>query len=396
MRVLHAIGGLEQRTGGTARIAVSLCEALHRQGIETDLIATVIARSGAELVDFNGIADHVHLFERKNIERFTFSLPLKHWVSKHIQNYDLVHIHGLFSYSGYTTAAIARKANVPYIVAPHGMLEPWAFAHKPRRKALGFQLVEKKNLVHAAALNATSSPEIRSIRDRCPHSRIRFIPNGISTEVFDQLPEPQLFYEKFPQTHGKDLLLFLGRIDPKKGLDLLAPAFAHLRRKFPNTHLIVAGPDGIGYLETAKQFFVEANCLEHVTFTGNLSGSLKHAALSAATAYIAPSYSEGFSVSVLEGMAAGLPCIITTGCNFPEAQSEKAAYVVEINAEAIADALINCFSDLQAAKLLGQRARQLILNRYTWDQVAIQMMDLYREILAKPSQPSSLKLVDAL
>jgi len=379
MRVLHAIGGLEQRTGGTARIAVNLCDALVRQGIEPSLIATVITSSGAELVDFSAIADRVHLFERKNIERFTFSLPLRRWLTQHIRNYDLVHIHGLFSYSGYTSAAIARRANVPYVIAPHGMLEPWAFAHKPRRKALGFRLVEQKNLTNAAAINATSSPEIQSIKARCSHDRIRFIPNGISSSVFEQSFDSAQFYKQFPQTQGKDLLLFLGRIDPKKGLDLLAPAFAKLNRSFPNTHLIVAGPDGIGFLEKAKQFFIDAECAEQVTFTGNLSGSIKQSALAAATAYIAPSYSEGFSVSVLEGMAAGLPCIITTGCNFPEAK--EVAYVTDIDVDAIAAALIDCFTNPLAAKILGQRARQFILDRYTWDQVATQMIDLYQEIL---------------
>ncbi|BAS59583.1 hypothetical protein NIES2135_08880 [Leptolyngbya boryana NIES-2135] len=383
MRVLHAIGGLEQRTGGTARIAVNLCDALVHQGIETSLIATVITRSGAELVDFSMIANRVHLFERMNIERFTFSLPLRRWLTQNVRNYDLVHVHGLFSYSGYTSAAIARRRNIPYLIAPHGMLEPWAFAHKPRRKAFGFRLVEEKNLTHAAVINATSSPEIQSIAARCPHDRIRFIPNGISSSVFEQSLNPEQFYKQFPQTQGKDLLLFLGRIDPKKGLDLLAPAFAQLNRSFSNTHLVVAGPDGIGFLERAKQFFIDAGCFDKVTFTGNLSGTLKQSALAAATAYIAPSYSEGFSVSVLEGMAAGLPCIITTGCNFPEAK--HVAYVTDIDVDAIANALIECFSDLSRATALGQQARQFILDRYTWDQVATQMIDLYQEILSHSS-----------
>lgn len=387
MRVLHAIGGLEQRTGGTARVAVDLCDALVQQGIDTNLIATVIASSGAELIDFSTIADRVHLFERKNVERFTFSLPLKRWLIENIRNYELVHVHGLFSYSGYTSAAIARQANIPCVITPHGMLEPWAFAHKPRRKALGFRLVEKKNLTHAAAIHAISSSEIQSIAARCSHDRIRFIPNGIRSSVFKQAFNPEQFYQQFPHTQGKDLLLFLGRIDPKKGLDLLAPAFAQLNRTFPNTHLIIAGPDGIGFLERAKQFFIDAGCFEQVTFTGNLSGTLKQSALGAATTYIAPSYSEGFSVSVLEGMAAGLPCIITTGCNFPEAK--HVAYVTDIDVDAIATALIDCFSNRPAAKALGQRARQFILDRYTWDQVATQMIDLYQEILSH----SSLKVL---
>ena len=125
------------------------------------------------------------------------------------------------------------------------------------------------------------------------------------------------------------MVLGLGRIDPKKGLDLLAKAFTKAHQVFPDTQLIVAGQDNTGFLPIAQNYFEEAGCSSAVKFTGMLTGEIKYAALAAANIYVAPSYSEGFSMSVLEGMASGLPCVITTGCNFPEAS--EVSEIVDID-----------------------------------------------------------------
>ena len=114
-----------------------------------------------------------------------------------------------------------------------------------------------------------------------------------------------------------------------------------------------------------------------------LKGSLKQAALTAASFYVSPSYSEGFSMSVLEGMASGLPCVITTGCNFPEAAAAKVAYVVDIDADAVADALINCLSNPQQSKEIGERAREFIFENYTWEQAAKKLSQVYEDIILK-------------
>jgi glycosyltransferase involved in cell wall biosynthesis len=119
-----------------------------------------------------------------------------------------------------------------------------------------------------------------------------------------------------------------------------------------------------------------------------LTGSLKYSALAAASLYVAPSYSEGFSVSVLEGMASGLPCVITTGCNFPEAAAAQAAHVVDIDADEIALALIQCLSNPQQAEEMGQCARQLIFENYTWERIATQMSNIYTSIITKQRIPS--------
>jgi glycosyltransferase involved in cell wall biosynthesis len=117
-----------------------------------------------------------------------------------------------------------------------------------------------------------------------------------------------------------------------------------------------------------------------------LTGEMKYSALSAASIYIAPSYSEGFSMSILEGMSSGLPCIFTTACNFPEAQEAQVAKVVEVNQEEITEALLWCLSNEEEAKEMGQKARQFILENYTWNKIAIKLIEVYGSIIENHSK----------
>ena len=236
-----------------------------------------------------------------------------------------------------------------------------------------------------------ASTEANNIKQLGLKSPLVIIPNGVYTEDFQDLPSSEIFYQQFPETRHKKLILFLGRIDPKKGLDLLAIAFEKIHDQFPETHLVLAGPDNIDFSPIVKDYFAEVSCLEAVTFTGMLTGTLKYAALAAANLYVAPSYSEGFSMSVLEGMASGLPCVITTGCNFPEAGIEKAALVVDIDATQIANALFWCLANSEEAKQMGNRARQFIFENYTWNNISKIMIETYKDILTKNHQAQGIK-----
>ena len=293
-----------------------------------------------------------------------FSPPLALWLYQNLNNYDLVHTHTIFAPLISLAHQICRIQNTPYIATPHGMLETWALSYKARKKKYYYSLLEKKALQQASIIQTLASSEAHQVKS-LGFRRSVIIPHGIHHKEFTTLPSPEIFYQRFPEARNKTSILFLARIDPKKGLDLLAPAFAQAQQKFPNAHLIIAGPDTISFTATAKNYFIEAGCMNAVTFTGMLTGSLKLAALAASTIYVAPSYSEGFSMSVLEGMASGLPSVITTGCNFPEAAANKVARVVNINADDISNALISFLSNPLAARAMGERARQfiVILNR---------------------------------
>lgn len=398
MNILIVTPYLGSIYGGTSKVVKELAQGLGNLGVTVDIITTNANGSDKLDVPLNVWIQEkyyrVQYFPCWHRNDFIFSPSLIGWLFNHVIKYDLVHTNTAFAPLVSLTHWVCKLRKVPYIMTPHGMLEPWALSYKAWKKQFYYALFEKPALQQTSAIHVLASSEAEHIKSLGFQHTI-VVPNGIHRQEFETLPDPEILYQQFPATRNKTIILFLGRIDPKKGLDLLAPAFAKVHYLFPQTHLVVAGPDSIGFLATAQSYFAQEGVLESVTFTGMLTGSLKHAALAAASLYVSPSYSEGFSMSVLEGLASGVPCAITTGCNFPEAAVAKAAHVVKIDAEAIASALIQCLSNPQQAKTMGAHAREFIFKNYTWEQSAKKLTQVYQAIIGGQSIPQSLTSLSA-
>ena len=391
MKILIVIPALGAVYGGPSRSVIDLAHSLGNLGTRVDLVTTNANGSTQLDVPLHAWTPkksyRIRYFPYWHLGEYKLSLSLTRWLFQHVVDYDLVHTNAIFSYPVLPAYYACQWHHVPYVMTPHGMLEPWALSYKAGKKRFYYSLIEKPALQGASAIQMLASPEAEQIKTLNLKPPIAIVPNGIYRQDFETLPDPELFYQNFPNTRNKKLILFLGRIDPKKGLDLLAAAFARVHAQFGETHLIVAGPDNTGFLATIQSKFAEAGCLDAVTFTGMLTGSFKYAAFAAASVYVAPSYSEGFSISVLEGMAAGLPCVITTGCNFPEAAIAQAAHVVNIDADEVTRALIQCLSHPQQANEMASRARQLVFDYYTWERIAAQMIEVYTAITNKAPLP---------
>jgi glycosyltransferase involved in cell wall biosynthesis len=385
MKLLTVIPSLGLTYGGTSKAVIELVEALGSQGVEVDVVTTTA--DGSTRLQVQTQIWHtkeyyrVQYFPYWGIQDYKVSGTLSKWLFQNIKGYDLVQTHAIFSIPNLPAYWACQRNQVPYIVVPHGMLEPWALSYKGWKKRFYYNLFEKSALQSASAIQALASSEAEQLKLLGLNLPTFVASNGVNRQDFEKLPDPELFYQKFPQTRDKTLILFLGRIDPKKGLDLLAAAFRRVHEQFLNTHLIVAGPDNVGFLPVVQDYFTNAGCIDAVTFTGMLTDTIKCAALAAADLYVAPSYSEGFSMSVLEGMASGLPCVITKECNFPEAAAAKAAYVVDVDASAIAEAIIQCLEEPEKARAMGEHARQFILARYTWDKIATNLINTYSSII---------------
>jgi len=384
IKILMFIPYVGSNYGGTSKAVTELVQEVSSLGISIDIITT----------NANGLTKlnmplNIWIREQNYRIRYFFcwyqndfiiSPSLINWLISHVSEYDIVHTNTVFSPLVLLTHWVCKLRQISYIVTPHGMLEPWALSYKAWKKQFYYSLLEKPALQQASAIHVLTDSEAKNVYSLgLKHPVV--IPNGIHRQKFEILPNPEIFYEQFPFTRNKIIIIFLGRIDPKKGLDLLAPAFAKVHNQFPQAHLVIAGPDNIGFLTTAQSYFTQVGCLNAVTFTGMLTGSLKYAALAAASLYVAPSYSEGFSMSILEGMASGLPCVITKGCNFPEAAKAKVAYIVNINVGAITDALIQCLSHPEQAKAMGERAREFIFKNYTWEQAAKKLFQVYKSFI---------------
>ncbi len=286
-----------------------------------------------------------------------------------------VHIHGLWEQSTFIAARLAGAASIPYILSAHGMLESWAVNHKRLKKALYSALVERANVQGAAALHALTTTEAQDYRRFGASRPIAIIPNGVDIPL---TRNPGLFLAKFPALRGKRILLFLSRIHPKKGVDILIEAWSKVARHHADAHLVLAGPDFESTQSKVEALIASHHLEDHVLFTGMLDEPLKSSALAAADCFVLPSYSEGLSLAALEAMAASLPVILTDRCNLDHVARHGAGWVVPATALTLQSALEEVLeNDLASNCAIGARGRSLVQSTYSWPHVASQMRDLY-------------------
>ena len=390
MKILLLIPALGTVYGGPSKLLPLLAGELGRRGLQIDLVAT--NADGAATLDapvgrwIEQDGYRLRYFSRLGRAEYKLSFALAAWLARHVAEYDLAHIHSDFNFPVLVAASACRWRKVPYLLTPHGMLEPWALGYKAWKKRAYYERVERPLVLRGAralhALNRSEAANIEALKLGPP---VVVLPNGIDPSEAGAVgpAKAEVFLERFPALRGKKLILFLHRIDPKKGLDILASAYRQVRERFPQTHLVVAGPDTTGYTPAARGFFEAAGCADAVTFTGMLEGDAKHGALASASVFVTPSYSEGFSMSVLEAMAAGLPCVLTEGCNFPEAGEAGAARILPTgDADRFARELLDLLDHPETARTVGARASELVLSRYTWPRVAEEYERMLGRILS--------------
>jgi glycosyltransferase involved in cell wall biosynthesis len=304
-----------------------------------------------------------------------------------VRSAEIVHLHGLWQGHTRRGARTAREARVPYLIAAHGMAEPWALRQKALKKKLYTALIEGKNLRRASCLHALSRPEIDHLRALAPRTPIALVPNGVNLASLEDLPDREVLEAQYPRLEGKFVLLFLGRLHVKKGLDLLAAALGSIVLEYPDVHLILAGND-----DGARTPFLERmrdqGLLGHVTDVGHVSDERALQVWGAADAFVLPSYSEGFSMAILEALACRLPVVVTTACHFPELTAAEGGIVVPPTIDGVTCGLRDLLNRSPAdRRKLGQHGRELVEQRYTWDQQAARLAEVYRWILGGGPAP---------
>jgi glycosyltransferase involved in cell wall biosynthesis len=294
-----------------------------------------------------------------------------------VKSAEVVHIHGLWQPQTRRGARAAIAARVPYLVAAHGMAEPWALRQKYWKKRIYLALVETRNLRRASCLHALSRPEIGHLRAIVPWTPIGFVPNGVDLAPFDHLPPRAALEDEHPELRGKFVLLFFARLHAKKGLDLLAEALRRIAPSRPDLHLLLAGNDD-GEWPPFLARMEESGLSGRITYLGHVSGEQARRAWAAADAFVLPSYSEGFSMAILEALACRLPCLITTACYFPEVAAAGGAIVVEPTAEDVTHGLRELLERAPEERAdLGRKGRRLVEREYTWDRQADRLAAIY-------------------
>jgi len=381
MKILHVVISLAPEWGGPVKVVHELTESLVEKGLEVTLFAPV--QKGGEINIARPKGVNLQLFEEGFFSCCWsgYSPKLAKAVAQEVSKFDLVHIHELWSHPHLVASRAARKLGKPYVVTVHGELEPWAINCKALKKKIYSVLVQRRILQKAAVLHAITDEEIKHIRAYGVDNKILMIPNGINPQEFQALPAHRELEQLYPQLAGQQVVLFLGRLHPNKGLDILARAFGKVARGRDDLCLLVVGPDSESYQAEVVKILTAEDVLDKVIFTGMLTGREKLTALARADICVIPSYSEVRSIVALEAMACGLPVIITRQCHFPEVVEAGAGLVIEPEVGQLAVALEKMLSNPQLRQEMGSNGRRLVNEKFTLEKVTEQMIAMYEDIL---------------
>lgn len=371
---LHLCNGLDpRRDGGMVPSILGMTGAIAARRGALTIVTPTASRLGDTVLPPGVVLEGPHH-------------DLKSWVQKA----EVVHLHGLWQRHTREGARAARRSGVPYLIAAHGMAEPWALRQKALKKRIYTAVIEGKNLRRASCLHALSRPEIGHLRALAPRTPIALVPNGVRLDPFDSLPPRSDLEAEHPELLGKFVLLFLSRLHVKKGLDLLAEAMGALMPEHRDLHLIVAGND-----DGAKAPFAERmealGLASRLTFLGHVSGERARRVWGAADAFVLPSYSEGFSMAILEALASRRPAVITTACHFGELANADGGIVVEPTVDTVTRGLRELLDRSPAERAaLAQRGRELVEREYTWDRQAERLEAVYRWVAGGGPRPEAV------
>ncbi|MFC1895259.1 glycosyltransferase [Thermodesulfobacteriota bacterium] len=387
MKILHVIANLSPRKGGPSEAALLMCRALAKLGHTVSLYTT--NEDGKGILDVpldrpvikDGVT--IRYFPIGKFRRWGVSFSLGRALRNDMANFDIVHIHSLYLYHTSEACSACRRLGIPYILRPHGTLDPFLRRKSKFKKAVYNALIENRNLNKAAAVHYTAEDEMKLAHIPLGlKSRAIVVPLGIDLSQFSNLPMRGRFRSQMVGNTSKRIILFLGRINFKKGLDLLAKAYGKIARNRNDVHLVIAGPDEEGFGKKVRAWLSAEEVLERVTFTGMLLGQDKLDALADADIFVLPSYTENFGITVAEAMACNLPVLITDKVNIhQQVKRWEAGYVIDCDPDHLATGLMRMLDDDELCARLRRNGRRLVSAEFSIDVMGKRLEWAYETIL---------------
>jgi glycosyltransferase involved in cell wall biosynthesis len=340
-------GGLYYSVRGLSR------EFLARGELEVEVVGLINDENLSDLSSWDGIP--VKYFRCKKLfGKFSYSLGLIKYVYE--SDADIIYLHGMWNFSSLLLRVIGMKKEIRYVVCPRGMLDKWIFEKNKLIKRMYWTLFENRLLQSAGFIHALNDNEAMEIKKVLPNVNIVVSSNGID-RVVDTVPDYSL---------SKKRMIFLGRIDAKKGVLELLAAWAEIKQN--NWELFIYGWGDPSYVDKVKRFLVDNECEAY--YMGPVFGEEKNVALKSAHAFVLPSFSEGLPMAILEAWSYGLPALITDECNLPDSYSNGAGYNISHE-----QGLISGLSDFMAFKnsdyeYMSTQAKNYVNENYTWKKIA--------------------------
>jgi glycosyltransferase involved in cell wall biosynthesis len=388
MRILHVISGLRRENGGPPIVLAGLAAAQARAGLDVSVVATWTTDPCPAVV-----AD----LESRGV-RVTHIGPARNPMSRHpdigptmrrlVPAADVVHVHALWEEIQHVACVTARRAGVPYVVTPHGMLDPWNLSNGRIRKRVYLWWRLRRDLDGAAAIHFATTSERDAVArmNLAPPAIVE--PFGIDGEEFAELPERGTFRRAHPELGGRRLVAFLGRLDYGKGLELLIPAFAKVAPG--DAALAIIGPDAYsGYRATVEALIDRHQLRDRAVLTGMLGGREKLAALVDAYVLCQPSFHENFGMFVPEALACGCPVIVSDQVYLhPAVSGAGVGAVTKLDVGAVATELARWLGDPALRDDAARRARPFALGHFAWGEIGRRWERHYGRIVGSPKPPA--------
>ena len=375
-----------RRAGGLMDCVQSLSRFLQNEhDIKVDVVSVEDEFSTDDRAGWGDLS--VHLVAPK-YARFRYTPELSRQLSSLTP--DLVHTHGIWTYLSIATVRWAKSnARVkprPYLISTHGMLDPWALHNSRWKKIIAAFVFERRHLENAACIHAVNQAEAAAIREFGLRNPICIIPNGVEVHARNTADRMQPW---MANTVGdRKVLLYLGRLHPKKGLPILLRGWKEASKRDRGWVLVIAGWDQGGHRGELEQLARELKITDSVQFAGPLFGEAREAAYQNADAFVLPSLSEGQPLVVLEAWSHALPVLMTPECNLPEGFANRAAIRMNTTVEGAAEGLGKLFAlDKPALQEMGHRGRDLVIRNFSWSQIASRMFVVYNWLLGRSPAP---------
>jgi glycosyltransferase involved in cell wall biosynthesis len=389
MKILHVLNSLSPSYGGPVSVIKGLAAAQANLGHYVDVLATSIGCPlGDNEVNLNSFyhSSGVRWYYASYISNtLLLSNSIRLFLRRHGSSYDIIEIHGLYRFPVTYSAWFARTMSIPYVIRPHGSLDPYLYNKSTSRhlflKRIYESLFDLPNLHSAGAIHYTASDERKQASFLKLRSPSFVCPNGIDWDNYENLPARGKLRAQWGL--GNDpIVLFLGRLHFKKGLNLLIPAFSKLLRDKSNVHLVIAGPDNDNYGVVVRSMMREHGLTKSVHFVGSLAGSDVTQAYVDSDVFVLPSYTENFGMTVVEAMACGLPVVISDQVNIHyEISRTVAGIVVPCDVTHIVNALRTVLADSQSRLRMGNAGRQLVYSCFTWPSIVKKLMFEYDSVI---------------
>lgn len=391
LKILHVQETLSPRHGGPASVLPQLARAQCAAGDQVAVVTTnadhprgVYHRAGWDTLDASAVPVY---YAPVQFAPLSVSAGLAADLRRAISNFDIVHVHGLYRFPSTFAAFLARRRGIPYVISPHGSLDPYLHARstsgKLRLKRVYERCFDLPNLHAAAAIHYTAEEE----KERASYLRLRspsFVaPIGLDWERYKALPARGALRSRWQLTDSP-MVLFLGRLHFKKGLDLLIPAFDELRRRNPETQLVIAGPENDNHGQKVRRWVTERKLDSAVHFVGPLQGADVVQAYVDADVFVLPSYTENFGMTVVEALACALPVVITDQVNIhAEISSAGVGLVTQCEIAQITDAIELLLHDAARRRDMGEAGRRLVRDRFTWPAIVNTFNKEYERVIER-------------